>query len=38
MLAIFGFLFVYYCIPETKGMSLEKIQLYLRGITNDEDN
>ncbi|XP_019874434.2 facilitated trehalose transporter Tret1-like [Aethina tumida] len=38
ILAIFGFLFVYYCIPETKGMSLEKIQLYLRGITNDEDN
>lgn len=38
ILGLIGLLFVYYCIPETKGMSLQEIQLYLRGIKKNVDN
>lgn len=33
---LIGFVFSYYCIPETKGKTLEDIQLFLKGQTSDD--
>lgn len=35
---IVGLAFIYFCIPETKGKSLEEIQMYLKGERGDTDD